>query len=134
MKIMIPVIDDKGEKFTLAESFHNAEYACIYESDSKSFEWLRTSDLSEKSENLSIELKRKGILSVLINKMSPMAMGLFIESGFKVFKAESTSLEENVDLFHHKLLEYYSYAAEDINDACSGSCGSCSTSSAGCSI
>lgn len=134
MKIMIPVINDEAGKYTLAESFHNAEYACIYETDSKNYEWVKTTDLSEKSENLSFELKRKGILSVLINKMSPMALGLFIESGFKVFQAESTDMKENLDLFHQRLLKYYKYAVEDFSDPCAGSCGSCSTSNSSCNL
>lgn len=131
---MIPVLDPEEGKYTLAESFHNAGYACIYDSDQKSYEWLETSSLSDKEGNLSIELKQKGILGVLINKMSAMSLGLFIDSGFRVFQAENINLRDNIEIFHMQQLKYYQYTPDYAPDACSGSCSSCGTTSSGCNI
>lgn len=128
MKVIIPVEDNSGAKDKVAEGFHNAKYACIYDCESKTFEWLATSDIAAKAGNLSIELKRKGIQTVISDSMPLMALGLFIESGFKVYKAGSNSVDENIELFLANKLASFSAAFASVDSGCSSSCSTCSSS------
>ena len=125
MKIIIPVTDNDSLKDTIAQGFHNAGYVCIYDCTNNTYEWMATKDISEQAGNLSLELKRKGIFSVISNYMSLMALGLFTESGLKVYKAESESVQENIKLFLENKLPLLTTQSILGMSACIGSCNSC---------
>lgn len=127
MKIILPVIDDNYEKYSIATGFHNSDYVCIYDNEENSYKWMTTSELSEKPGNLSLELKRKGIFTVISNYMSVMALGLFIESGIKVLKAQSDNLQVNIGLFNTGMLMPFTVESAMGMTSCSGSCSSCDT-------
>lgn len=128
MKVMIPVVDNLSAKNNLAAGFHNAEYACIYDSESEAYEWIATDDISTKPGNLSIELKRKGIYNIISKQMSLMALGLFAESGLNVFKAESEDVSENIQKFVQNKLQPLTVQSAMGSSCSSSSCGSCSSS------
>jgi predicted Fe-Mo cluster-binding NifX family protein len=132
MNIIIPVTDNQSGKDIIAESFHNADYVCIYDSTDQTYEWVATKDISIKAGNLSLELKRKGIYTVITSQMMPMALALFIESGFKVYKAQGNSVKENVKLYHDSLLAQFTFHSElddtEPESGCNSSCGSCHSS------
>ena len=128
MIIIIPVADNMESKDILAPDFHNTEYVCIYESDNNSYRWLKKTDISKKEGNLSIELKRKGIYTIITSQIELMTLALFNDVGLKVYKAKSTSIVENIKLFHNHQLELFTpKSAIGVLD-CVSSCGSGHTS------
>ena len=128
MNIILPVIDNKSGKDEIAEGFHNAEHACIYNNTNNSFEWLAVKDITNEPGNLTLELKRKDIYTVISNHIMPMALALFIESGLKVYKARGKSVKENIKLFNENQLESFSFHVESDVSYCHTSCGPCSSS------
>lgn len=130
MKVMIPVMNDSDEKYQIAKGFINANHACIYDTELKTYEWITTDELSKNVGNLSFELKRKGIYTVISTHMPILALGLFVESGLGVFKAHGNKVEENIKLFEDKQLETFTSAMSMTHNGCSPvACGSCSSSS-----
>lgn len=127
MKIIIPVIDNNKAKNSIAGSFHNTEYACIYNCSTLSYEWIATQSIIKKESNLSTELKRNGISVVISKNMPLMALGFFTESGVTVYKAESGSIEENIQLFTANQLQPLTNATVQNSSDCAGSCSSCHT-------
>lgn len=126
MKIIIPVQDISDANKRIADSFHNTEYACIYNKTTQTYEWLGTKCMI-KSGDLGEELKQKEISVVISRNMPLMALGFFTESGLKVYKAENKSIEENIQLFaDNQLIQLTNELAKSTTD-CSGSCGSCDT-------
>lgn len=129
MKVIIPVINDNTLKDKLADSFHNATYSCIYDSESKKYEWLHTDKIITKPGNLSLALKQRGIFAIISRTMPLMALGLFNESGLQVFKAEKDNIDENISLFNQKKLDMLTLESIFEPEGCSsGSCASCSSS------
>jgi predicted Fe-Mo cluster-binding NifX family protein len=123
MKIIIPVIDIDQGKSTIAKGFHNTEFACIYDSIENSYQWLKKKDICKKDGNLSIQLKLKGIYTIISSDIELMAFSLFNEMGLKVYKSIGTNLEENIKLFEANQLNLFTLktAMGVINCDCSGS-------------
>ncbi len=129
MKIILPVLDNTDRKFELAKGIHNAAFLCVYDCENKTYEWLTTAELSNKPGNLSLALKRKGIFTVICKQMPVIALGLFMESGLKVYHACGNQLEENIKFFENQQLQPFSAVSALAIQACSsGACGSCKSS------
>ena len=127
MKIIIPVVDNCGAKKSIAGSFHNAEYACIYNCSTQFYEWIALKSIIKKEGNLNTELKHKGISVVISNNMPLMALGCFTDNGLAVYKAENGSIEENIQLFTANQLKPLTHATAKNSSECAGSCNSCRT-------
>lgn len=128
MKVLLPVQNISDAKHSIADGFHNSEFVCIYNCKDKSFEWLPIAAITKKPGNLSLELKRKGITSVISNSMPFMALSLFMESGLSIFKANGISVDENIQLFLNNKLTVLSSKDTSMPSGCSSSCSSCSSS------
>lgn len=129
MNVIIPIIDLKKEKNTLAKGFHNTNYACIYNSLNKSYKWIETKDITNIDDNLSLALKQEGIYTIITSHMPYLALRLFKESGLVVYKSKGKYLEENIELFLDNKLDNFSGQQLFNSSSCSTSaCGSCSSS------
>ncbi|PWE00573.1 NifB/NifX family molybdenum-iron cluster-binding protein [Marinilabilia rubra] len=128
MKVILPVIDDQGARNMMANGFHNARFACIYDCDTHDCEWLPSEKISEKPGNLTLGLKQKGIYTVISPQMPLMALGLFIESGLVVYQSKSNNVEENIKLFIDNELKPFP-VQEALVSECGGGCSSCSSTS-----
>lgn len=126
MKVILPTIGFDSD--TLADSFHNAEYTCIYDKENNSSEKLTASSISETPDNMSIVLKQKGIKNVISKSIPPMALKLFVDLGFNVYKAEGDSVEENILLFKEDKLKSFTEIEFAATSSCTSSCSSCSSS------
>jgi len=125
MKIILPVTDEsKG----IAQSFHNADQACIYNYANQTYEWVETKNINSKKEGLAEELRRIGISAVISTHMPLMALGFFTESGLTVYKAISENIEENIRLFASNQLKPLTNASVKSSTNCFGSCSACQTS------
>jgi len=129
MKIILPVMENNDSGRSIARGFHNANLACIYNCSNQTSEWLPAKNISQNAGNLGAELKRIGIGAVISYQMPLMALGFFTDSGLTVYKAESTSIEENIRMFTENRLEPLTNAISKSGSACSSSCNSCSSTS-----
>ena len=124
MKVILPVMDGAKSKYELAAGFDDTEFVCIYDTETSQYEWMPLSEICAKIGNLSFALKRKGVFCIITNELPLLALGLFTESGLKVYKAKGVSLQENIELFNSGSLKKYS-AIDTIEMAgCSSSCSS----------
>lgn len=128
MKIILPVIDDQGARNMLAQGFHNARYVCIYDCEIHDCEWLSINDISEKPGNLTLGLKKRGIYTVISPRMPLMALGLFVESGLTVYRADGNNVETNIKEYLGNNLKTFDVLEVIGNSSCSEGCGSCSSS------
>lgn len=126
MKIIIPIDNFSSSEKRISDSFHNTEYACIYNNSNQTFEWITTKNMIRAGE-LGEELKQQGISVVISRNMPLMALGFFTESGLSVYKAENKSIEENIQLFKNNKLVQFTNSVAKSSSSCTGSCGSCST-------
>ena len=128
MKIIIPVsaIDDKEN--SEVKGFHNTEYVCVYNCISETYEWLSKTTITEKEGNMSIELKRRGVSTIISKEMPLMALALFTESGFKVLKSKSENVKGNIELYYQNKLEPFTFQSPDIYSSCGNTCGTCNSS------
>lgn len=130
MKVILPVIDNGTDKHIVAGSFHNANFVCIYDLETKQYEWSPTKEITESFGNLSVELKRKGIHTVISNYVPMMALRLFVESGLRVFRAKSGKVGDNIKMLMDGQLDSFTFSmAAATGGGCSSSCSSCSSTS-----
>lgn len=128
MKIMIPVNNVSEGKYDIAKGFINSDVACVYDCKNKTYEWLNNNELSANVGNLSLELKRRGIYTIISSHISIMALGLFVESGMNVYKAHGTDVLENIKLYEADQLETFTSALSMKHNGCSPvSCASCAS-------
>ena len=128
MKVILPVVDMDESKNNIAASFHKADFVCVYDSETNNYDWFDAAEISSKPGNLSLELKRRGIYTVISKFMPLLAYNLFSESGLKIFRAMSDDVQENVNLFmDNKLMTFTGQSATELSN-CNGSCNSCSSS------
>jgi predicted Fe-Mo cluster-binding NifX family protein len=127
MKVIIPVIDNKSGKNSIATGFHNTEYVCIYDCISKTYEWMHTKDISSTSGKFGQVLKSLEIQIVISQSMPQMALGVFTDNGFKLLKALGTNLYKNIELFQKNQLEPITVQSSLEMSSCCGSCSSCNT-------
>lgn len=128
MKAIIPVMDREANKMLVAEGFHTTDIMCVYNMDTEEKEWIDSSDLCQFSSNITEELEKRGVDSVITNEMAFMALGLFTDGGFSVWKSRGNDLLYNLNLFKNGELEpFLSNSAFKKNSCSSGSCSTCET-------
>lgn len=127
MKIMLPVLNDCEGKMKLAEGFHNAQKVCIYDSKKDIYEWISTKKINANIGEFSVELKQRGIESVISCTMQPVVLRIFSQNGLQVFKAEGNNLEQNIASFQNDKLNSFSTEETKTIMGCGSSCNSCSS-------
>ena len=125
MKVIIPVKNQEASYVKLVGGFHNAREIFLYDVESGVSEWASSESLCEHSGNLSIALRKLGVKDIICEEMSSMALGLFAESGFGIYKAEGDHLSSNIELYLNKELLKMSEAILAGTSCSGGSCSSC---------
>jgi predicted Fe-Mo cluster-binding NifX family protein len=129
MKVMLPIAEKEKGKETVAPGFHNARYICIYDSQSKSFDWIEAKKINSNPGDFSKELRRMGISKVISTYLPPMALRIFARSGMEVYKARGTNVTENINFFSNNQLELFTNQTATEMRSCESGCGSCSSTS-----
>ena len=88
MRVLLPIAGKDTEREKIARGFHNAKLVCIYDSESKVFEWKQTAEISPNPGDLTHELKRLQINTIISGYIPPMVLQIFTRNGF--FCIEST--------------------------------------------
>lgn len=126
MKIIFPVNGQLGENMRIANSFHNTELACIYDTVKGSLEWVATKNMIREAA-LDVVLKQNEISVVITRNMPLMALGFFTDNGLNVYQADGENILENIELFHQNRLLQLTNSTAKMSSVCSGSCGTCNT-------
>jgi predicted Fe-Mo cluster-binding NifX family protein len=123
MKIIIPVTENSQGKRIIANGFHNTNYVCIYDSTEKNYQWFDKKEISNNEGNLSLQIKLKGISTIITNEIELMTLSLFTDVGLKVYQSKAGSIEENIKLFESNQLTPFTLnkAIGVINCNCKGS-------------
>lgn len=127
MKILMPVTENNASERSVARGFHNAQLVCLYDSGNQSVEWMSTKKFCASQGELGNELKNLGIDAIISYQMPLMALGFFIESGLKVYNAESSDIKECIQLFSTNHLQPLTHATCKTSSSCSSNCSSCSS-------
>ena len=127
MQVILPVINNNDKRMVLASGFHRTNWICVYDSELGRYEWFDADMLKAHSGNVLGELKTQGIGAVVTSDISFMALALFLENGFKVYKAASPYIEQNVALWAQRKLPLFGLQAAFKSTCNSGKCNTCST-------
>jgi predicted Fe-Mo cluster-binding NifX family protein len=102
---------------------HNTNFVCIYDTVEKNYQWLNKKEISIKDGNMCLNLKLKGILTIITSEIELMSLSLFIDAGLKVYKTKADNVEENIKMFESNQLTLFNLKAAIgiINCDCKGS-------------
>jgi predicted Fe-Mo cluster-binding NifX family protein len=128
MKVALPIIDLASNRNILASGLNVNGSICLYDVDSNSGSWIKTTDLAPNMGELLPALEALAISVIITHQIHPMALKILINKGFEVYKAVGNTLTENIDFYSNKKLDLYSHdAAMELATVCGGECTSCST-------
>ncbi len=127
MKVILPVSMDTEGKIIVAQGFHNTKNVCIYNYLEDEFEYIPINKIRNNIGDFSIELKLSGIDFVISRSMPPHALKVFKTNGLSVFKAEGTSLEDNIEYFQNNRLNLFTNEELSRATGCVSKCSTCST-------
>lgn len=128
MKVALPILDLALNRNILANSLNVNGSICLYDIDSKSGSWIKTTDLASNMGELLPALEALAISVIITRQIHPMALKILANKGFDVYKAKGNQLEENIHFYQSRKLDLYSHeAAMELASVCGGECSTCST-------
>jgi len=128
MKIVLPIIDIASNRNILASSLNVNGSICLYDLESKSGSWIKTSNLAPNMGELLPALEALAISVIITRQIHPIALKILSNKGFDVYQAKGNLLEENIQFYQSRTLDLYSHeAAMEIATVCGGECTSCNT-------
>ncbi|MFT3738331.1 MAG: NifB/NifX family molybdenum-iron cluster-binding protein [Breznakibacter sp.] len=125
MQVIFPVINNSDKRMVLAKGFHNTNWICVYDSENHKCNWFDADSLKVHSGNLANELKAQGIEAVVTADISFMALALFLDSGFAVYKAASDDIAQNIKMLEEEKLPFFGLHTAIKNTCSSNSCHKC---------
>ncbi len=128
MKVALPIIDISSNRNILAGGLNVNGSICLYDVDSKSGSWIKTTDLAANMGELLPALEALEVSVIITRQIHPMALKILANKGFEVYKAKGNHLKENIQFFQNRRLDLYSHeAAMELATICGGECSTCST-------
>jgi len=128
MKIAIPVIDRDLQRNRIAGSLSVIGSLCIYNTETKEGNWMKTLDLAPNMGELLSALEQNSISTIITKQVHPMALKVLIGRGVDVFKSVGDELDANLQLLLDKvLIPFDMEAAMQFAAVCGGECGDCKT-------
>lgn len=109
MKILVTALGDKLSA-SIDERFGRAEYFVIYDTDTKEFEAIKNPFLNDQggvgvsTAKFTVE---KGVDAVISGSYGPNALEVLRASSVKLYKAESGTVEKNIDKLLNGKLEKF---------------------------
>ncbi len=127
MKIIIPVVDDRDHKLTIADGFNTSKHVCLYDMDKNDYRWMEANQLINLTGNVATGFAHQEINGIITNHMKFMALGLFNDNGLMVYKSEGKEVEHNINLLKRKKLELFTIHDALVDSGCGSSCNTCSS-------
>ena len=109
MKILVTALGDKLSA-SIDERFGRAEYFVIYDTDTKEFEAIKNPFLNDQggvgvsTAKFTVE---KGVDAVISGSYGPNALEVLRASSVKLYKAQSGTVEKNIDKLLNGKLEKF---------------------------
>ncbi len=126
MKVIIPVVENKETSHLIVDEFRNANMACVFDRATQSNDVVPIEQIIKSAGNLTLELRSKGIDTVISTNMSFLSLSLLLDSEFKVYQARGNDPESNIQLFLQNQLEPFNRLHALRSFGCSpNACGSC---------
>jgi len=132
MKICLPILGESGlKKELMANDFYKAQHYYIFDLDNSQSNVYVLDD--RNTLYLSIgDLKKMEIEAIITPNLRPMAAKILFENEIEVYKASSSEVQENLDLYKRGLLKDFTASMIEQKSSCSSdSCSSCSSTSCG---
>ena len=126
MKILIPAESTTQLENSKVHTLDHSDYACIYDSDLNSFEFITMKSISNKIGNLSVEMKHQGIESVICDNLPKLATELFTLMGIKIYQSSSETIAGNIDMFLSNSLNQINASTGCTSSACASCPSACS--------
>ena len=109
MKILVTALGDKLSA-SIDERFGRAEYFVMYDTDTKEFEAIKNPFLNDQggvgvsTAKFTVE---KGVDAVISGSYGPNALEVLRASSVKLYKAQSGTVEKNIDKLLNGKLEKF---------------------------
>ncbi len=128
MKVFIPVTGAAPLYEYSVSSMLSAEFGCVYNSKEKDFQIQEHSYDINSIGNLCVQLKAKGITTIITEAMPLLTYLMCLDMGLKVFKAKkSVSAQDNIKLKEMDLLHEFTAKDTVVDGDCMGACSRCSS-------
>ena len=126
MKIAIPVVDTDKKKNIIAAGLNVLGSLCIYDPDVQTSIWVKTLDLAPNMGMLLPALEEKKVLVIISQQVHPIALKVFVKSGFDVFRAIGRDVKTNLQLWESgKLVMFNTESNIEFSEMCGDVCDSC---------
>lgn len=126
MKIAIPVVDTDKKKNIIAAGLNVLGSLCIYDPDVQTSIWVKILDLAPNMGMLLPALEEKKVLVIISQQVHPIALKVFVKSGFDVFRAIGRDVKTNLQLWESgKLVMFNIESNIDFSEECGDTCDSC---------
>jgi predicted Fe-Mo cluster-binding NifX family protein len=127
MQVLIPIEKNKDEKLVVAPGFHATDVLCIYNLETEQYTEVNSGELYKHIGNITSELLKQDIHTVITDEMSFMALSVFLGGGLTVYKSDGKDLLHNIEMLKQNKLILYSTLLAYRSQNCSSSCNSCNT-------
>jgi predicted Fe-Mo cluster-binding NifX family protein len=129
MKVFIPVVDNQLNRYQIADGFSSSGSVCIFDTDDNAVTWYQSADEPVGQSTILDELKTSGVVNVITSSLPPMALKVFSDCGFTVFRSIGKDLMANIEFLKMERLPIYGLedAFGDVA-GCKSKCSSCSSS------
>lgn len=126
MKVAFPLINERE----LALDFSKSTIIGIFDEENERLEFIQLeSEFQNKGGSVLMDLQQvKDLTTIVSPSLSFMALRVFKEHQFETFKADGTSLLENIILFKERTLKPFMSAGSFLEAMCGGGCSSCASS------
>ena len=129
MKVFIPVIDSSRHRYKIADGFNESGAICIFDTKDNHVTWYESKGTSAGDAEMLEELKSSGVVNLITPTIQPMALKVFSDKGFAVYKSVGDDLMVNLELIKIRCLPLYGLEESMSNiTPCFSDCTSCEPS------
>ncbi|TCO07119.1 NifB/NifX family molybdenum-iron cluster-binding protein [Natronoflexus pectinivorans] len=127
MKVFIPVIDSSRSRYTIANGFSDSGSICVFDTKDNHVTWYESTGNPAGYSEMLDELKSNGVFNVIASAVSPMALKVFSDKGFTVYKSVGNDLLVNLELLRIRCLPIYGMeeCMSELTPTCFSNCSSC---------
>jgi predicted Fe-Mo cluster-binding NifX family protein len=126
MKVFIPVVDGQLNRYQIADGFSSSGSVCVYDTDENEVVWYQSAQEPVGQSTILEELRTSGVVHVITSSMAPMALKVFSDCGFTVFRSIGRDLMANIEFLKMACLPIYGLGdAFGATSGCKSTCSSC---------
>jgi hypothetical protein len=128
MRVAIPVKNLDTGRNNIADTLDANGNICLYDNDTTEIHWLKVRDLAANLGDLLPALESRSVTEILSVNMHPMALKVFVNRGFQVYRTQGSNLRYNLSLWKaERLPKFDMHELMSKSQGCGGTCDSCNT-------